>query len=303
MKAAEHSSLPLPQLSREACTPCWEKLNKLEWCNGFTVTSYGLNLGVRMNDSALLPMLRERLPRGAKASNADVVDRYFSVILGRKAEGSRTPRYYNLLYGNHSLLARSFKLGEVLEAFDSWVRFSVAELTDRRVFVHAGVVGWKNRAILIPGKSFAGKTSLVAELVKAGATYYSDEFAVLDSQGLVHPYHKPLSLREPGGCGKQTSVAVEEIGGRAGSKPMPVGLVLASEYKPGGRWKPRQLSPGHGALLLLANTVPARRSPQRVLDTLERVVAVAPILKSKRGEAAETARRILDILRDRSHAQ
>ena len=205
MKAAEHSSLPLPQLSREACTPCWEKLNKLEWCNGFTVTSYGVNLGVRMNDSALLPMLRERLPRGAKASNADVVDRYFSVILGRKAEGSRTPRYYNLLYGNHSLLARSFKLGEVLEAFDSWVRFSVAELTDRRVFVHAGVVGWKNRAILIPGKSFAGKTSLVAELVKAGATYYSDEFAVLDSQGLVHPYHKPLSLREPGGCGKQTS--------------------------------------------------------------------------------------------------
>jgi hypothetical protein len=131
--------------------------------------------------------------------------------------------------------------------------------------------------------------------VKAGATYYSDEFAVLDSNGLVHPFHKPLSLREPGGGGgKQTSVAVEEIGGRAGSKPLPVGLVLASEYKPGGRWRPRQLSPGHGALVLLANTVPARRSPERVLDTLGRVVAAAPVLKSKRGEAAETARRILD---------
>ena len=198
MKAAEHSSLPLPQLSREACTPCWEKLNKLEWCNGFTVTSYGVNLGVRMNDFALLPMLRERLPRGAKASNADVVDRYFSVILGKKSIGARLPRYYNLLYGNHSLLARSFKLGEVLVAvhFMGSVRASV-ELTDRRVFVHAGVVGWKNRAILIPGKSFAGKTSLVAELVKAGATYYSDEFAVLDFQGLVHPYHKPLYCVSP----------------------------------------------------------------------------------------------------------
>jgi hypothetical protein len=295
MNVAEHSSSSLAQLSRKAWTPCWENLNKLEWRDGFAVTSYGVRLGIRMNDPALLPMLRERLLRGAKASNADVVDRYFSVILGRKAEGSRA-RNYNLLYMNHSLLARSFKLEEVLEAFESWFRLSVAELADRRVFVHAGVVGWNDRAILIPGKSFVGKTSLVAELVKAGATYYSDEFAVIDSRGAVHPFDKPLALREPGGGGKQTSVAVEEIGGRAGSKPLPVGLVLASEYKPGSRWRPMQLSPSHGVLMLLANTVPARRSPKRVLDALERVVAAAPVLKSKRGEATETARLILDTL-------
>jgi hypothetical protein len=214
-------------------------------------------------------MLRERLPRDAKPSNADVVERYSSVILGGKAEGSRT-RKYHLLYANLSLLARSFKLEEVLEAFESWFRLSVAELTDRRVFVHAGVLEWQNRAILIPGKSFVGKTSLVAELVKAGAAYYSDEFAVLDSQGLVHPFHKPLPLREPGDGGKQTNLAVGEIGGRAALDPLPVGLVLASEYKAGSHWRPRQLSPGEGTLVLLASTVPARRSPERVLDTLGR---------------------------------
>jgi hypothetical protein len=284
MKAAKHSSSSLPRLSREAWTPCWENLNKLEWCDGFAMTSYGVNLGVRVNDPALLPMLRERLPRGAKTSNTDVVDRYLSIILGKKAEGSRT-RNYNLLYGNHALLARSFKLEEVLDAFESWFRLSAAELTDHRVFVHAGVVGWNDYAILIPGKSFVGKTSLVAELVKAGATYYSDEFAVLDARGFVHPFHKPLSLREPGGGSKQTNVAIENIGGRAGSKPMPVGLVLATEYKAGSRWKPQRLPPGHAALMLLENTVPARRAPQRVLDTLARVVATAPVLKGKRDEA------------------
>jgi hypothetical protein len=31
----------------------------------------------------------------------------------------------------------------------------------------------------------------VAELVRAGATYYSDEFAVLDSRGRVHPFPRP----------------------------------------------------------------------------------------------------------------
>ena len=299
MNAVEHSPPSLPQLSRKAWTPCWENLNKLQWCDGFAVTSYGVDLGVRVSDPTLLPMLRERLLHDAKASDADVVDRYFSVILGGKVEGSRT-RKYHLLYANHALLARSFKLEEVLEAFESWFRLGVAELTDRRVFVHAGVVGWQNRAILIPGKSFVGKTTLVAELVKAGATYYSDEFAVLDSQGMVHPFHKPLSLREPGGDGKQTKIEVEELGGHAGSEPLPVGLVLASEYKPGGRWRPRQLPPGQGALVLLANTVPARRSPERVLDTLRQVVAAAPVLKGKRGEATEAARRILDTLGDRA---
>jgi hypothetical protein len=297
MNADEHQS-SLPQLSREAWTPCWEKLNKLQWCDGFSTTSYGVNLGIRANDPVLLPMLRERLPRGARPSNAPVVDRYFSAILGGQAEGSRI-RNYHLVYANHALLARSHKLDEVLDAFKSWFRLSVGELTKERVFVHAGAVGWNDRAILIPGKSFVGKTSLVAELVKAGATYYSDEFAVIDSQGLVHPFHKSLSLREPGGD-KQTSVAVEEIGGRAGSKPLPVGLVLASEYKPGGRWSPRQLSPGQGTLVLLENSLAARRSPERVLDTLERVVAAAPVLKSERSEAAETARFILHKLSDRS---
>jgi uridine kinase len=41
--------------------------------------------------------------------------------------------------------------------------------------------------IAIPGRSFSGKTSLVTALVRAGAVYYSDEFAVIDRDGLVRP--------------------------------------------------------------------------------------------------------------------
>ena len=35
----------------------------------------------------------------------------------------------------------------------------------------------------------------MAALVRAGAEYYSDEFAPLDAGGLVHPFAKPLSIR------------------------------------------------------------------------------------------------------------
>jgi hypothetical protein len=287
----------LPRLARKAWTPCWENLDKLSWIEGFAFTSHGVRLGVRVSDPTLLPMLRERLPQTARPFSGRVAERYFSVIVGGRKEGTRV-RNYNLLYVDHALFARSFKLDDVLAAFESGVRLSVAELAPRRVFVHAGVVGWKGRAILVPGKTFTGKTSLVAELVKAGAAYYSDEFAVLDAQGRVHPFLKPLSLRE-NGSGAQREVTLEQIGGRAGVKILPVGLVVMSEYKAGARWRPRALSPGQGALALLSHTVPARRAPERALATLERVVAGAPVLKSRRGEAAATARIILDALESR----
>ena len=64
--------------------------------------------------------------------------------------------------------------------------------------MHAGVVGWNGRALLLPGRTLSGKTTLVAELLRAGATYYSDELAVLDARGRVHPFPKPLAIREKG---------------------------------------------------------------------------------------------------------
>src|ERR671929_229610 len=87
---------------------------------------------------------------------------------------------------------------------------------------HAGVVGWQGRAILIPGRSFSGKSTLVAALVRAGATYYSDEFAVLDERGRVHPFPKKLSMRLEGSA-RPRFAPVEELGGRRGTTPLRVG--------------------------------------------------------------------------------
>ena len=72
----------------------------------------------------------------------------------------------------------------------------IAEVARNRVFVHAGVVGWKGRAIVIPGRSYSGKSTLVSELIRAGAAYYSDEYAVFDSRGRVYPFAKPLEMRD-----------------------------------------------------------------------------------------------------------
>ena len=181
----------------------------------------------------------------------------------------------------------------MLRSFESHLQITVADNARRRVFVHAGVVGWKSNAIVIPGTSFSGKTTLVSKLVKAGATYYSDEYAVLDERGFVHPFPRPLGVRQEGQYESQR-VQVESLGGKRGVKPLPVRLVISTSYKPGATWRPRPLTTGRGVLELLANTVSARSQTRLAFATLPKAVRSAEILKGVRGEADEVIDSILE---------
>src|SRR5205807_988768 len=152
-----------------------------------------------------------------------------------------------------------------LELLESYVRLRVAERARARIFIHAGVVGWQGGAILLPGQSSAGKTTLVAELVRAGTLYYSDEYAVVDSKGRVHPFAQPLAMRGPEG-GPQIKCPVEQLGGQEGQAPLSVRLVAITRYEAGAVWRPHQLTRGEGILALLEHTVAARRKPATVLQ-------------------------------------
>lgn len=250
-----------------------------------------MRVGVRVNDPSALPHFNERLPPGTKPIDSEIVDQLYSVVIGGDGSSRRVKRY-NIAYWGAQRLARSIDLEPVLDAFESNLQLTVAEWSTHRVFVHAGVVEWKGKAILIPGSSFSGKTTLVKHLVEAGARYYSDEYAVLDSRGRVHPYPRPLGLRSQDATITE-KVRIEDLGGASGSKPIPVGLIVATSFKSGSTWRPRKLSTGKGVLELLSHTVSARRRPQLALTTLPKVAANATILKGVRGDADKTAEAIL----------
>jgi hypothetical protein len=234
----------------------------------------------------------DRLPPGWQPKRGGTVERLYSLVVGGNGDGR--VRKLNVLYGNAGLLARTRRLDDALDAFAADVQLHVAERARKHVFVHAGVVGWEDRAIVVPGRSFSGKTTLVAELVRAGATYYSDDYAVFDARGRVHPFPRPLSMRRDGEHAQERH-PVESIGGVAGEVPLPVGLVVVTEYSSRVRgWRPRPLSTGQGVLELFAHAVAARRRPAPVLEALEGATADAVILKGRRGEAAPTAAAILE---------
>jgi hypothetical protein len=255
-------------------------------------------VGVRVNNPEALPLVQDYFPPGWKPSSSTIVERLYSFVYSGGGEAQpRGVRRFNLLYRDIGRLVRTRNLEEALEMFESDLQMHVATEAPRRVFVHAGVVGWKGQAILVPGRSRSGKTTLIAGLIKAGALYYSDEYAVLDAHGRVHPYPRPLQIRE-GEAGKQARYPVEKLGGRAGVRPLPVKLVLVSQYKPGAKWRPRALSAGQGVLELLNQTVSARTQPGKAFAALQQVATQALILKGARGEAGEMIAPLLKYLDD-----
>lgn len=198
---------------------------------------------------------------------------------------TKTGRYSLTAHGQ--IVAANATFREAFELLTSNIRLTIAEFAEQKIFLHAGVVGLKNAAVLIPGKSFAGKTTLVAEFVRRGFTYFSDEYALLDKKGLVHPFPKKLSIRGIIDEYRQTDFEVEQLGGTRACVPLPVKFILLTEYKKGTSARISETSIGEGLMQSIANSISVRQNPQLVLEVLKRVAAQSRILKGKRGEASE----------------
>jgi hypothetical protein len=250
--------------------------------------AFGVEFVLAADSEDLLEGMREGAPWGteAMAGEGEAVAVEFAVR-------RRGKDYCVTMSGDP--IAESMGTGEALEKYAHALMLHVAENAPERVFVHAGVVASRGRGLLLPGTSFAGKSTLVAELVRAGATYYSDEYALIDSRGWVRPYPRPLALRMSG-SEKQTPTDVETLGGVAGVEPLRVTHVVFTQYVPDTVWNPEQVSAGMAALEMLRHAVPVRRTPQRVMEALARMLDGANVLQSPRGDAKETARALLAML-------
>jgi hypothetical protein len=269
------------------CPPCWERLEKLDWTAGLAFVSHGARIGIRVSDASVLERLVPLLPPDWQPSDSPAVDGLYSLKVAAPSPRPEVRRYH-MLYQGIGRLARTQDLEEALAALQSDLHTQVAECAREHLFVHAGVVGWNGKAVVIPGRTFSGKSSLVAALVQAGATYFSDEYAVFDADGRVHPYTKPLSLRGEDGQPRGT-YPVEDLGGLAATEPLPVGLILAARYEAGARWRPRPLSPARALMTLLDNTVQVRKQPQAAMQTLQKAAMTAETFAGKRGEANQVA--------------
>lgn len=180
---------------------------------------------------------------------------------------------------------------EMHRAYASRIELALVDRLPELVAVHAGVVATARGAIVLPGRSMAGKSTLVRELLARGATYLSDEFALLTPDGRVRPYPRAMTLRTSGG-------SVRLVPGDAApvdDEPRPAAVMALLQHDPDAGWAVDTPTPGQATIGLVDNCVCIRRRPGDSLTALTALAQTATLVRGTRKEAADAARVLLEL--------
>src|SRR5688500_445713 len=132
----------------------------------FVFESYGVQVKIQTSSRQLLDNA-EKVARKALLGRVTVLEGVDAEHTFGIADDDDTETLY--LFKDGARVSYDTSVARFYKFFDSLLRITVAEHAVDRVFIHAGVVGCRGRAVVIPASSFRGKTTLVAELVKRGA--------------------------------------------------------------------------------------------------------------------------------------
>src|SRR6266436_679366 len=127
-----------------------KKLDRLGWAEGVAVRTFGVHAGVRLSVAGSLPQVLPMLPPGFTKSRKATMQRLYSLVV---AEGNQRAgvRRMHILYADSLRIARDTELQQVLAALETDLHRYVSEASPDMTFLHAGVVGWRGRAIFVKG--------------------------------------------------------------------------------------------------------------------------------------------------------
>lgn len=153
------------------------------------------------------------------------------------------------------------------------------------IFLHAGAVTLGGRAVLFPGSTHSGKSTLTKAFLDAGARYLSDDCAVIGKDGRVHPYPVRLKLRTEvhSGHGANGSYAVE-------NEPCEIAMIISTAYSEGANWNPKEHEKGDLVWSMLSHLFwpeIVRKHPEETFGRLKLIAEGPLLLKGPRGEADE----------------
>lgn len=253
------------------------------------VAGWGVGATIEASDRDLLRDAVSALPPGFRVRRA--IRRPDSRIVLTAAVGGAEPRIDEK---PHPKQRDRRRLGVAVAGH---LETLAATRAPRHAFVHAGCVAFRGRAILLPGRSFAGKSTLVRALLRAGARYLSDDFVPVDARLRAHPFPRPLGVRRSP-TSPARRVAAESLGARPARRPLPILLVWCARYERGRRDSGFERRRGFAALReILAHAPGARGRPRVVIPILARIARRIPVYAGLRGDARSAAKALLDLAR------
>jgi hypothetical protein len=271
----------------------FEELKKNQWKLQMWFDFYGIRIGFQTDVTDSNSKIASLFPFGTVETDKGAVQGAFLLITN---QDSVQNGFYWVENGKVELLFDFFEFEEYFwKIVEMKLVFVLAMISPPKMFFfHAGAVALNGKGIVIPGKSFAGKTTLTKEFIKHGAIYYSDDCALINSEGLLFPY--PISLAVRGENGREY-VESKVFGSVDGVEPVKVEYVLFASYKEGKSWSPTILDSGHMTLRLLEHLFfPAsiNQKPKEILELVAKLMGQVKIIEGVRGEAIEVVKWFTD---------
>jgi hypothetical protein len=272
--------LALARIRRE---PGRSQVGNWNWRARFTFASHGVRTTIQVTEPASLVPIKLRLPPGWCEVRPMVGEPQYSLVVGNEIAPRGLERLH-LLFRGGLLISAAYNLEPVLGALESELdrRIGLNAGPDR-VFVDAGAVGWRGNAILLAGPAHHEISTLIAALLRAGASYYSDRYAVLDGNGRVHPYARPLWL-SVGAHANPVRYLAEDLGAKTGIYSLPVRTVVFVCYRLGAQARFFPVTRTAAAAELMASAVVSNPDPEAVSATLSKALAGAWILRGICGD-------------------
>jgi hypothetical protein len=127
----------------------------------------------------------------------------------------------------------------------------------------------------------------VKEFLTSGAEYFSDEYSVLDSEGLVHPFPKPLSIRpEVRSDGEAVEIDPKMFAAKEASGPARIDYVIFTTYKSQAVWDPVKRTLSEGMLAMIPHSIGLHARAEFSLQILEKAFKNAVFFKGDRPDAS-----------------
>jgi hypothetical protein len=247
--------------------------------------SFGVRIGVGADEPEPLARISALRPPYSVPIDLGDAEHHLSIV-HHDSEGYDV--HYDAREGNwipiseqRSFLATRIDLELAIATIESYMHGITALNAPSHLFIQGGVVAVRGRALVLPALGLTGRTTLVAALVRAGADYYSDEYAVVGADGLIHPYE---------------TLMIPWVSEPRKPPPVPVGAVVVTKYRPGALWDPKVLSQGEIVVQLLSHAVPGRYEGERSMDAIKRALQSRAVgFVGDRGDAAAVTNALIAV--------
>lgn len=178
--------------------------------------------------------------------------------------------------------------------------------------LHCGVAAHHGRAVLLPGRPGAGKSTTLTALLTRGLAYITDEAAPIDVTGHIRPYPKPIVV----GPGSWDAVSQARnaridltddtmhawwldpgsLGGGVVREPTSVGAVVAPLYRHGSSLRVERLSRAEATTTMASNTFNLTEHGRSGIERIAQLTVDVPLLRITFGDVGEACEVILSEL-------